>query len=217
MSQPVRVSLPAGETELADAPLPLPCWLPDRPFEVEIGFGKGRYLLGRAAAEPERGFVGIESAAEYYGLARDRAHRMGLGNVIALCGEAVYLLTTCLARGRADAVHVYFPDPWPKSRHHRRRLLTPVNLDVVVGLLRPQGRLYFASDHAEYGAAATELLMTHPGLAVEVLDSGWPEGPRTNYEIKYEVEGRAIRRLVATRIAGAGLDLRHPLAERLEL
>jgi len=169
---------------------------------MEIGYGKGRYLLSRAAAEPERGFVGIESAPEYYGLARARAERLGLQNLVTLCGEAVYLVATCFVRGRADALHVYFPDPWPKSRHHRRRLFDAAHLDLVLDLLRPGGRLYFATDHLEYGAVATELLRSQPALSVELLNGPWPDGPRTNYEAKYEAEGRPIRRLVATRAAG---------------
>ena len=159
-------------------------------------------MLTRAAAEPERGFIGIESAAEYYGFVRRRARRLELDNVIALCGEAVYLIATCFVRGRAEAVHVYFPDPWPKSRHHRRRLMEVENLDVVLGLLRPGGKLYFATDHQEYGVAASALLLSHPELSVEVLAGPWSEGPRTNYEIKYEREGRPIRRLVATLVPG---------------
>ena len=194
----VRVALPGGEVELADAPLPLPPWPVERPFEVEIGCGKGRYLLSRAAAEPERGFIGIESAVEYYGFVSRRARRLGLPNVVALCGEAVYLIATCFVRGRADAVHVYFPDPWPKIRHHRRRLMDVENLDIVLGLLRPGGKLFFATDHEGYGVAASELLLSQPALSVEVLSGPWSEGPRTNYEIKYEREGRPIRRLIAT-------------------
>ena len=194
----VRVALPGGEVELADAPLPLPPWPRERPFEVEIGCGKGRYLLARAAAEPERGFIGIESAVEYYGFVSRRARRLGLDNLIALCGEAVYLISTCFVHGRAEAVHVYFPDPWPKSRHRRRRLMDVANLDVVLGLLRPGGKLFFATDHEEYGVATSELLLSHSALSVEVLSGPWSEGPRTNYEIKYERQGRPIRRLIAT-------------------
>ena len=79
--------------------------------------------------------------------------------------------------------------------------MDPENLDVVLGLLRPGGKLFFATDHEEYGVAASELLLSHPALSVEVLAGPWSEGPRTNYEIKYGLEGRPIQRLVATLVS----------------
>jgi tRNA (guanine-N7-)-methyltransferase len=168
------------------------------PWEVEIGFGKGRFLLARAAARPGRRFLGIEVAGEYFRLAARRARSRGLGNVALLHGEALYLLAAVLPRGFADELHVYFPDPWPKSRHQRRRLFSPASVDLVLGALAPGGRLWFATDFLDYGAEVEEILRSHPALAVERIDPGWPEGPRTNYEAKYVTEGRPILRLGAT-------------------
>jgi tRNA (guanine-N7-)-methyltransferase len=179
-------------------------------LEVEIGFGKGRYLLGRAAAEPEVTFVGIESATLYWQETTRRAQRRGLGNLITLCGDALYVLAVCLERESASAVHVYFPDPWPKSRHHRRRLLDPSTVDLVFGVLAPGATLCFATDHAEYGAAVCEVLERYPVVGVERLDGPWPDGWRTHYETKYEAEGRPILRLMVTRRAPAGAPLLHP-------
>jgi tRNA (guanine-N7-)-methyltransferase len=197
-----------GGRELAlgelPAPLPLDELLPGGPWEVEIGFGKGRELLRRATAHPERRFLGIEMAALYYRRVRDRVLRRGLGNVLLLRGEALYLLAAWLPTELADVLHVYFPDPWPKSRHHKRRLLDPESLDLLVGILAPGGTLEFATDHPEYGDAVAALLAAHSGLAVERLAGPWPGGPRTNYEEKFEREGRPIVRLSARRLAGAG-------------
>jgi len=94
-------------------------------WEVEIGFGKGRFLLDQAAARPERRFLGIEVASKYYRLCRQRAERRGLDNVLVVRGEALYLLSAVFPARFAAALHVYFPDPWPKSRHHKRRLFDP--------------------------------------------------------------------------------------------
>lgn len=168
---------------------PAPAW------EVEIGFGKGRYLLRRAEAEPERRFLGIEIAGEYFRLVARRLARRGLANLVLLEGEAQYLAAARLPRGFAEAVHVYFPDPWPKSRHQRRRLFSPESVDLVLGLLRPGGRLFFATDFLDYGVEVRDLLASHPATVVRVLDGPWPEGARTNYEAKYIVEGRPILRL----------------------
>jgi tRNA (guanine-N7-)-methyltransferase len=177
------------------------------PWELEIGFGKGRYLLARAAARPERRFLGIEMAGEYFRLAARRLERRRLPNVVLLHGEALYLLASGLPGGFAAEVHVYFPDPWPKSRHARRRLFSPASVDLVLGALAPGGRLSFATDFLDYGAEVAALLESCSGLAVERLEGAWPEGPRTNYEAKYVAEGRPILRLTAVATGPARL---HP-------
>lgn len=193
------------------APLRLDDLLPGgERWEVEIGFGKGRFLLATAAARPQDRFLGVEVAAKYFGLAERRARRHGLDNLILAHGEALYMLSAALPTGFADAVHVYFPDPWPKDRHHKRRLFDCETVDLVLRLLAPSGTLYFATDHPEYGDEVTALLDSHPALDV-TRRSAWPGGARTNYELKYEREGRPIVRLeVALR---AGADLIHPEGE----
>jgi len=201
LTQPVRVSSAAGDAGLAELGAPLPL---DRlaagggDWEVEIGFGKGRYLVRRAAEEPGRRFLGIELAAEYHRMLVERARRRGLTNWVAVRGEALYLLAAVLPARFAAAVHVYFPDPWPKSRHHKRRLFEPETVDLVLGLLRPGGRLLFATDFLEYGELVADILESYPGLRIERRGRPWDEGPRTNYEAKYEAEGRPILRLEGT-------------------
>lgn len=180
----------------------------DGPWEVEIGFGKGRYLLEQAERHPERRFLGLEVASKYYRMCRRRAERRGLGNVLVVRGEALYLLSTVLPAGFASVVHVYFPDPWPKSRHHKRRLFDPETLDLVVALLCPGGELYFATDHIEYGEVVLEILAAYPCLDVERRAEPWDDGARTNYEAKYMREGRPILRLRGVRAGGD--DLLHP-------
>lgn len=190
-----------------EAPVPLTRWLPgDRPWEVELGFGKGRYLLRRAQQEPEGRFLGVEVVSKYYYLVRRRMRHRGIDNLVLMRGEALYLLATALPRGFASAVHVYFPDPWPKARHQKRRLFDADTVDLVLGLLSPGGRLFFATDFTEYGGRVAELLAAHPAVELERRDA-WPEGARTNYELKYEREGRPIVRLEARCAGAAGL---HP-------
>lgn len=149
--------------------------------------------------------------SKYFRLAVRRAASRRLSNVVLLRGEALYLIATLLPAGMARTVHVYFPDPWPKSRHHRRRLLDPRTVDLVLALLDPpEGRLFFATDHLEYGEAVAETLALHPAVAVERVDGAWPEGPRTNYEAKFEREGRPIIRLAARLRGGGPASLLHP-------
>mgnify|MGYP000025312514 CR=1 FL=1 len=90
------------------------------------------HLLG-AAAEPEHRFLGLEVAGEYYRLVRRRMVRRRIRNLVLVRGEALYLLSAVLSSGFASAVHVYFPDPWPKARHHARRLFDSETVDLVIG------------------------------------------------------------------------------------
>lgn len=166
-----------------------------RPWEVELGFGKGRYLLNSALAHPERRYLGIEVVSKYYRLLERRARRRGADNLVVVRGEALYLLSTVLPPAFASVLHVYFPDPWPKQRHHKRRLFDPETVDLVLGLLRPGGRLCFATDFLEYGELVYKILLRYPGLSLERRDAPWPDGARTNYEAKYIEEGRPILRL----------------------
>ena len=177
-------------------------------WEVEIGFGKGRFILDQASRNLGVRWLGIEVAAKYYRLVCQRRNRQGADNVTLLCGEAEYILSTMLPTGFADRLHIYFPDPWPKDRHSRRRLFDPDNLDLLLALLRPSGELLFASDHPDYGEQVEKLLSDHPALEVWSVAS-WKDGPKTNYEAKFEAQGLPIRRLVARLI---GDELRHPQA-----
>jgi len=201
------------DLSLADVAVPLKL---DRlvegsgPWEVEIGFGKGRYLLERAQAEPENRFLGIEIAGKYHRILVDRARKRGVRNLLALRGDARYLMSAVLPRGFARAVHVYFPDPWPKVRHHKRRLFDPENLDLVLRLLEPEGRLWLATDFLDYGELAAEMLEALPGLEVVRLAGPWSGGPRTNYEAKYVQEGRTLLRLAVRLRPGADPGALHP-------
>lgn len=169
----------------------------DGPWEVEIGFGKGRYLLESAAASPEKRFLGIEVVSKYYRLCRRRAVNRGLDNLMVARGEALYMLSAMLPQAFASRLHVYFPDPWPKARHHKRRLFDPETVDLVLGLLRPGGELCFATDFLEYGESVVDILQDFPGLEVQRHEGPWPDGARTNYEAKYMREGRPVLRLRA--------------------
>ncbi len=213
---PVRIAV--GERELSLSELELPLELerlvPGREgWEVELGVGKGAYLLRCAASAGDAGFLGIEIVSKYYRLVRDRARKRGHHNVILMRGEALYLIATVLPAGFARAVHVYHPDPWPKSRHNKRRLFDVESIDLVVGLLEPGGTLYFATDHTEYGERVTEVLESHPGVELRRLDAPWPDGPRTNYEAKFVAAGQPILRLEAVRRVGGPLF--HPAGERV--
>jgi tRNA (guanine-N7-)-methyltransferase len=195
----------------AAQPLDLDALLaPGGPWELEVGYGKGRYLLGQALAHPERRYLGIEVVAKYYKRMVERAGRRGVRNMLNVRGEALSILSVLLPRGFADRVHVYFPDPWPKSRHRRRRLFDPETVDLVLGAVKPGGELQFATDFLEYGELVVELLQTYPHLNVQRYEGPWPDGARTNYEAKFIEEGRPILRLVARKSADSPVAPLHP-------
>ena len=197
---------------LLDCPQPLDvnALLQGGPWELEIGYGKGKFLLQEALAHPERRFLGIEVVSKYQKLLSKRARHWGAGNLVNVRGEAHYVLASILPKGFVDRLHVYFPDPWPKARHHRRRLFDPETVDLVLGALRPGGELCFATDFLDYGELVMELLEGYPGLKVEPILEPWPDGARTNYEAKYMEEGRPIIRCRARLSEHAALGALHP-------
>lgn len=177
------------------APVDIEALLPgDGPWEVEIGYGKGKYLLEQARQHPERRYLGVEVVSKYYKMLTRRTRYWQATNLLNIRGEALYLLTSILPRGFAERLHIYFPDPWPKAKHHRRRLLDPETLDLVLGVLAPGAELCFATDFLDYGERVMEILQGYPGLELEPVLDPWPDGARTNYEAKYMEEGRPIIR-----------------------
>ncbi len=156
---PEAEALPDPELRLADlggaidfaslARDVLPAW--SGRVEIEVGVGKGRFLLAEAAARPDVLFLGLEYSQPYLRLVRHRALASLLANVRLLRADAGDVVRRLLAPASVAAVHVLFPDPWPKRRHHERRLLNAAFAADVAKALVPGGVLNVATDHAEYG------------------------------------------------------------------
>jgi tRNA (guanine-N7-)-methyltransferase len=174
------------------------------PVEMEIGTGKGTFLLNRARAHADRDFFGMEWANKIFLYAADRMARWGLSNVRMMRDDARHLLIHSLPDGSLTMLHVYHPDPWPKKRHHRRRLIQPEFVAAVARVLAPGGRLAIQTDHAEYFEWIRAVLAGEPRLAevpFEVPEAGVVDGRiLTNYEIKYEREGRSFYRVAMQRV-----------------
>jgi tRNA (guanine-N7-)-methyltransferase len=172
---------------------------PAGPVEMEIGCGKGGFLLRQARAHPERNYFGVEWANEIYRYAADRFRRWGLTNVRLMRADARHLMIHQFPVDVLSALHVYHPDPWPKRRHHKRRLFTPPFVEAAVRALRPGARWAVQSDHAEYFDVVRGLLRDHPMLEpIDFDDAEFgtvDERTETNYEVKYLREGRPIYRL----------------------
>jgi tRNA (guanine-N7-)-methyltransferase len=172
------------------------------PLEIEIGMGKGTFLLEAAKARAEVNFLGIEWAKWFWRYASDRLRRAGCVNVRTVRAEAGFFLTEFVAAGSVSVLHIYFPDPWPKARHHKRRLIQPAFMAVAARVLAPGGRLQVVTDHKGYweeniepsvrGAEGFQIVdYSRPGSA------GEGEFVGTNFERKYRREGRPFYAIAA--------------------
>ncbi len=170
----------------------------DAPLEVELGSGKARFLIEAARSDPGHDFLGLELSLAYYRVCRDRVGRAGLANARVLRADARRFVEVALGPGSVHAFHVYFPDPWPKKRQRKRRLIDGRALEVLASRLEPEGVLRIATDHSDYATVIGSALETVPSLerlAWEAL----PLPPATHYEIKYRAEGRTIWRFLLRR------------------
>ena len=173
---------------------------PDPP-EVEIGAGKGRFLLEMAALHPERSLLGVERAAKYHDLVCRRAARRGIGTIRMLRTTAEDLFFRLLRPASVANIHVYFPDPWPKKRHHKRRLFQPDTVEAMARALVPGGLLLVKTDHGEYAAVIAQVL-ERSSLEPEDPAPCFREIPETSYELKYRREDRPIWAFARRRPSG---------------
>ncbi|MEZ0229507.1 MAG: tRNA (guanosine(46)-N7)-methyltransferase TrmB [Planctomycetota bacterium] len=137
---------------------------PSRPLEVDVGAAKGTFLLARAAQAPDRNLVGLEIRLPMVERARRDADKLGLENVHVIFGNANADFARIFAPSSVDRVYVHFPDPWFKTRHHKRRVMTPAFLDVVGSRLKPGGELHFMTDYEAYAAEAAPQVEAHPAF-----------------------------------------------------
>ena len=172
------------------------------PVHIEVGAGKGTFLLNQAKALPGENFLGIEWTRKYYRYAVDRVGRWGLTNVRIIRTDAAGFIAEFVPDESIDYFHVYFPDPWPKKRHHKRRFLCPVNLEHLIRCLKAGGQLRIATDHAEYFEQIKQVIAARSDK-LEEIDFAKPAGAETgewvgtNFERKYLKDQRPIYTLAA--------------------
>jgi tRNA (guanine-N7-)-methyltransferase len=179
---------------------------PARRFEIEIGSGKGTFLVQQAALEPETNFLGIEWAGEFYRYAADRVRRNGLENVKMLRADASEIIKRRTPTGIVRVVHLYFSDPWPKKRHHKRRVVQDDFLRECHRVLAEEGELRIVTDHSEYWAWMNErfdALAPRDGQGLftraefrKPESAGEGEVVGTNFERKYKREGRPFHSII---------------------
>jgi tRNA (guanine-N7-)-methyltransferase len=167
----------------------------NRPLEVDLGCGDGSFLLEMAREFPERDFLGVERLLGRVKKVCKKLTRRHLENVQVLRLDSRYVVEWLLPRAAVTRLHLLCPDPWPKLRHHRRRLVQAEFLEAVLRVLEPGGEFLFMTDHEEYFQWATEKVAAFGKF--EVLE--WTEDsffyPKTDFQEQWENEGKSMFRL----------------------
>ncbi len=176
----------------------------DHPVELEIGMGKGTFLVEQACARPDTNFFGIEWANWYFRYASDRMRRRSPNNTRTIRAEAAFFLREFVPEKSISVLHIYFPDPWPKTRQKKKRLVQPNFVPLIKKILVPGGQVRIVTDHKGYFEENMEPTIKNSGL--EIIDYNRPgsagegEFVGTNFERKYRREGRPFYAIAAKMI-----------------
>jgi tRNA (guanine-N7-)-methyltransferase len=162
------------------------------PRTLEIGFGDGETLVALAAAHPERDYLGLEVHAPGVGHCLLRAAAAALGNLKVIQHDAVEVLETAIAPGALDEVLIYFPDPWPKKRHHKRRLVQRPFVALLATRLRAGGRLRLATDWSPYAEWMREVLDASAEFRNVAGERGYVPRPAERPVTKFERRGTRL-------------------------
>jgi tRNA (guanine-N7-)-methyltransferase len=178
----------------------------DAPTVLEIGSGMGETTAAIAQAQPEIDYLAVEVHSPGVGSLLNRIDALGLTNVRIVQHDAVEVVRDMLATGTLDGVHVFFPDPWPKKRHHKRRLLQPAFVALVASRLKPGGLLHVATDWQDYAEQVLAVLAAEPLLENTAVGFAPRPGhrPPTKFEQRGVKLGHRVWDLVFRRVAAAG-------------
>lgn len=174
------------------------------PVVLEVGFGMGEATARMAAEEPGTGLLAVDVHTPGQGNLLRLAEKKGLTNVRVGNGDAIILLREMLAPESLSGLRVYFPDPWPKTRHHKRRLIQPEFLDLVSGPLRSGALVHCATDWEPYAEQMLEVLSRHPHFENTQPDGGFAPRPAirplTRFEVQGMDKGHQVRDLLFRRV-----------------
>jgi tRNA (guanine-N7-)-methyltransferase len=160
------------------------------PVILEIGSGKGRFLISSATEQPGVNFIGIEKSLHYHRVIQDRVAKRALRNVRLVNYDAFPILRDMIPDAALSEIHIYFPDPWPRKREQKRRIIRAEVLGEMRRTLVEGGGGIYVTDHREYFEIAAPLIADF--FRAETRIPGPDDPPRTNYEAKYRGEGREI-------------------------
>jgi tRNA (guanine-N7-)-methyltransferase len=191
-----RWVLPVGATRIDLAEV-----FGDAPVVLEVGFGMGEATWRMAADDPGTGVLAVDVHTPGVGALLDSIDREGLTNVRVVHGDAVEVLRDMLAPQSLAGVRVFFPDPWPKQRHHKRRFVRADLADLVVSRLRPGGFVHCATDWSDYAEQMVQVLDAHPLLVTDphASQACVAARPRTRFEERGRALGHPVVDVVRTR------------------
>jgi len=167
------------------------------PIHIEIGSGKGTFLVNQAKSQPDAYFIGIEWAGKFYRFAVDRIGRWNLANVRIIRTDAVRYIAECVPDSSVDCFHIYYPDPWPKKRHNKRRFINSANTDQLIRCLKAGGCIRIATDFAEYFEQIKSVFASKADQLEQIdflpnTGAQIGEWVGSNFERKYLMEKRPI-------------------------
>ena len=179
--------------ESADVPLDLAAVFGrEAPRTLEIGFGNGESLVSLAAEQPERDFLGIEVHRPGVGHLLLRIEELGLRNLRVICRDAVEVLERCIPESALDEVLLYFPDPWPKKRHHKRRIVQPGFVALVSSRLRPGGVFRMATDWQPYAEHMLAVAGECAALRNDSSEGDYVPRPASRPVTRFERRGQRL-------------------------
>jgi tRNA (guanine-N7-)-methyltransferase len=179
-------------------PIPLAAlFVRNAPLDVELGSGDGSFLVAYAAAHPERNFLGVERLLGRLRKTDRKGRRAGLANLRLLRIEAAYFLEYLLPDQSVTALHVYFPDPWPKRKHTKHRLINERFASLAARVLVPGGQVYLRTDHADYFTQMRQVFAGHAGFAAFETPADLA-GHYTDFEVAYRTSASPICRAAYT-------------------
>ena len=166
---------------------------PGRRLEIDLGCGDGSFLLALAGHSPERDFLGIERLLGRARRVYRKANRADLENLKVLRLEVSYALEWLLPDACASRIHLLFPDPWPKKKHHKRRLVTAGFCAALTRVLEPAGEFLLKTDDAEYFEESMVVLTAFPDLEEIAWEDDAFFYPQTDFERRWLVQGKTIQ------------------------
>ena len=169
------------------------------PLEVDLGCGKGRFILARAAKHPNTNFLGVDRLLLRLRKINKNITRTEATNIRLLRIEAAYAMQYLMPPATVSMFHILFPDPWPKRKHHKHRLFVPEFLDSLHTLLKPEGLIHTATDHLEYFEHITKLFKADSRFT-QIPAPEPPEDERTDFEILFSGKGKQINRALFKKI-----------------
>jgi tRNA (guanine-N7-)-methyltransferase len=173
------------------------------PVEVDLGCGKGRFLLAHAAAHPGIDFMGTDIQVGRLQKIRRRAESAGLTNIRLLHADTAYTLEYLLPRESVSRFYLYFPDPWPKRKHHRRRIVQPAFMALVHRTLQRDGEFHIATDHEDYFRHIHKIVSVDPRFTrIEPFEPSDDE--KTDFEVLFTANGMKTYRYSCAKTDAGG-------------